>query len=508
MAEFQPINPDNIVNVQILLAQRGIQRVNMNSCCLLTSSTVVVNSADRTRIYTDPASVQTDFGSASAEFAHASVFFSQNPNPTDARGYLIIGFWRATDETVAATAGVLTGAERTAATVIPALQAIQDGSFNITIDGNAEQNITALDFRTDTTMAQVATRLSNAITGATVAFTNNRFIATSATTGTSSVVTLVSAGTAGTFIGETLGLSAGTGAVAAAGAAGTTLTAETKLQAVAAVNSVEPFKGFVFIDSETNAEYSALANWAQTNRILHYNVFSSDSNLDIDPTNPVWDAKLRSYKRARAFYKKDGDRKLATGAMARMHTILLNAAGSFITLNLKNIVGVTPDSISQDEFQRAQNVGIDVYGTIKDEQNLPVIVTSTANSKTDLEYGLIAYEDDLQTTVINVLQTTPTKVANNVSGHEEIKDAIKSVNERFILNGFLTAGLTWNGQIPPNINSQRFSDAIRDYGFIQWYDLSAQTQEDRVAGRAAPFYSAGKVSGAILSVDIIARLEE
>lgn len=420
MLNFQPINSDNIVNVSILLQQTGINRVNMNACCVMTSSTTVVNSANRAKQYVDAPSVRADFGASSPEFAHAQTFFQQNPNPTDGRGYLIIGFWRATDETVEATEGILTGSQKTAATVIPALQAIQDGSFDITIDGGAEQNITALDFRTDTTMAQVATRLSNAITGATVAFTNNKFVVTSGTTGASSAVTLVNEGTAGTFIGEILGLSAGTGAVATQGVDAQTLTAETKLQGVTAVNAADPFKGFVFTDTETNAEYTALANWAQTNKILHYNVFSSASNLEIDTTNPVWDAKLRGYRRARALFKKDGDRKFATGYMSRMHTILLNVADSFITMNLKNIVGVTPDSFSQDEYAKAQAVGIDIYGTIKDEQNLPVVITSTANSKTDFEYGLIAYEDDLQTTAINILQTTPTKVANNIAGHDEI----------------------------------------------------------------------------------------
>ena len=106
------------------------------------------------------------------------------------------------------TPAYLTGAND-AETTIATWRAVTAGSFAITINGSA-RTISALNFSTDSTMANVATRLQNAIRAATGAletcvWSTDHFVISSVSTANTSAVTVTSATGAGTDISGAAG---------------------------------------------------------------------------------------------------------------------------------------------------------------------------------------------------------------------------------------------------------------------------------------------------------------
>ena len=496
-------NVSNIVNVSVVPQGRSLSRGNMNIVALFTSQLGALSSSNRSKAYTDLSSIADDFGTTSAVYQHASVLFSGTKNPCNSGGYLVVAYWRSTTETVSAKAGYLKGIQLSESVIVNTLQSVSDGSFKVTVDGT-EQTVTGLDFRTIDELSDIVDLINDEITGATASINDQRIIITSATTGIASEVSLLTANTTGTFIGVILGLSIGTGAIAFDGLASGTLTAESKIDSVTEALKEEPFKGFTFLDNPTDLESKALAVFAQANDILSYDVFDSASNLEKDITNVVWDIKLSGLENYRMIYRKDGDRKVATAEMTRLHTVNFNNENSAITLNLKELKGIVSEDYSQDEINKAKKVGLDLYTNFGD---LPKLLTSGANGWADNVYNIIAIKNYIQTDVFNLLGTTGTKLAQIKRDVNKIVDTIEKTLILFRKANVIGAG-TWN-------SADDFSDPLlfrrsilANGYFIYAQPLSEQVQSDRVARKSPAIQVALKLAGAIHSVDITLSIEE
>lgn len=493
-------NISNVVTVTLLPEGAAAARDNMNVTAIMTSQqSGPLSTANRYELYSDIASVAEDFGTDSEMYAHAAVFFSQVPNPVNAGGVLVAGYWRGASESVAATAAVLTGAQLSEVTVVDQAQAISDGAFDIDVDGGTV-NVTALDLRTVTSLADIATALNTAITGATVTLTaDDEIVVTSDTTGATSLLTLVTDPGTGTYVGTIFGLGAGTGATVVQGAAADTLTAETKVEAVTALKALVNFKGFAFIDDPSDADSKLLATWAQANSVLSYDVFSASTNLNVDPTNPVWDIKLSSLTNYRMLYSAAGNRLFATAYMARAHVVNFNGENTALTMHLKTLTGITAEDYTQTEIAAAKAVGLDIYTTIK---NLPVTLTSGANDFVDNRYNLLAFIDAVQTDMYNLLKTTATKIPQTRRGVNQLIDQAEKTTRGFVRAGVFAPG-TWSS---PDYfgDKETFDRNIEESGFY-WLAgaLADQTQADRQARKSPVLQGAVKNAGAIHSVDVI-----
>ena len=495
-------NVNNVVNVSVVPQGRSLSRTNMNIVALFTSQLGALSSANRTKSYTDLSSIADDFGTTSAVYQHASVLFSGTKNPCNSGGYLVVAYWRAVTETVNAKAGYLKGIQLSESVIVNTLQSVSDGSFKVTIDG-LEQTVTGLDFRTIDELSDVVDLINDEITGATASINDQRIIITSATTGIASEVSLLTANTSGTFIGVILGLSIGTGAIAFDGLASGTLTAESKVDSVTEALKEEPFKGFTFLDNPTDVESKALAVFAQANDILSYDVFDSASNLEKDITNVVWDIKLSGLENYRMIYRKDGDRKVATAEMTRLHTVNFNNENSAITLNLKELKGIVSEDYSQDEINKAKKVGLDLYTNFGD---LPKLLTSGANGWADNVYNIIAIKNYIQTDVFNLLGTTGTKLAQIKRDVNKIVDTIEKTLILF-RNANVVGRGQWNS--PDTAGDPlllKRSIATNGY-FIFVQSLADQVQSDRENRICPPIQIFLKLSGAIHSVDISINIE-
>lgn len=498
-----PIN--EIVNVALLRTASTATRDNMNTVALFTSEIGKLNTANRTEIYTDLRSLELDFGTTSKTYEFAKSFFSQTPNPTNVGGYLVTAFWRAENETAPATSAILTSGQHTENALVSALQPIDDGEFNITVDGTP-QVITGLDFSAVSTLAEIADVLDTAITGATVTVSNGYFKITSDTTGVTSTITYATDGAGGgTYVGDVLLLSTGSGAVATQGADSVVIPAESKQLALSEAEEKAFFKAFVFIDKPSDIEREELASYAQANELLSADVFDEAVNLERDKdTNVAWRIKLAEQKRYRMIYSKSGDRRLAVGMLSRLMTVDFNATATANTGHLKSIAGAIPEDFSATELDSAQKVGLDVYSTIK---GTSILFTSGSNGYFDNEYNLLAYSNAIQVDTYNVLRSSPTKVAQTQRGVNLILDRLERTTQGFVNAGVFSPG-TWLGAVPFG-DVTTFKNSIETKGFyILPERLSDQSLEDRQNRVSPTFRIAVKNAGAFHQLLIVANFEE
>ena len=487
----------NVINVALIPEGQQAARDNMNVIAVLTSETGVIDSAERFRSYRDVAAVEADWGTASVVTQYAQAVFGTKPNAINFGGSLIVGLHRATAETVPASAATLVSTQFVEATLISQLQTITDGSFDIDVDGVTE-NITGLDFSSTTTLDGVAALLDAEFTGATVSHSNGYFTITSDTTGATSLLTYATPGASGTFVGDLLTISNGSGGTLTQGAASVVLPIETKVDSLSALKALVNFKGGCFTDLVLDAEVPLVAAWAQANQTIIYNVFSGSAYLAVDPANPVWAVKLASQTSFRMLYSKSGNRLLAATYMARTHTVNFNAENSAITMNLKTLA-VPAESYSQTEIDAAKRVGLDIYTTIKD---VAVVLTSPANDFVDNVYNLIAYVDAIQTDNFNLLKSTGTKIAQTTRGVNQIVAQNEKTTRGFVRAGVFAPG-TWTS--PDSFGDiDTFNRNIEQFGFyVLGNRLADQPQSDRQQRKSPVIQIAVKNAGAIHSIDLI-----
>lgn len=496
---------NRVVNVSVSLSGSSIQRDNMNIVSIFSSQLIadVFDSNNRQLSFLSAAAVAEVFGTSSALYNHALTFFSQSPNPSTVDGgRLVASYWRAAEEVTPATAGILRGSQLSESVLIGQLQAISDGAFDITVDG-VVQNITSIDGRVITSFNGLINTLNATLTGVVVSEDDQRLVFTSSTTGATSEVSLLTEGATGTFLGNILGLGAGTGATSTDGIASATLAIETKLEAVNNATDFN-FKGFMFIDNPTDVETKDLAAFAQSSDKLYYDVFDSANNLQIDTSNVCWDVKLSNYENTRMLFRNDGDRRFATGYMSRAHVVDFNGENTALTMNLKEIVGLVSESYTDTELDNAATIGLDTYVSFKNNSK---VLSSGGNGYTDLSYNTISFKDALATDVFNLLGTSTTKVPQTQRGVNLLIDTIKKTCEQYKRAGFIGKG-TWNSSDTfGDLEAFKRNIELNGY-YILPQRLADQTQADREARKSPLVQIAVKTAGAFHSVNILLTIEE
>jgi len=488
-----------VVNVALLPEGKMVARDNMNVVAVFTSEMgSILSTSNRASIYGSMKSVGDDFGTNSKIYEYAKVFFAQTPNAVQMGGAFVAAYWRAIDEDVPATSAKLIGNQISEAETIGVLERISDGSIDITIDGTAV-SVSGLDFRGETDLNGVAGIINTALDGASVFVVDGRFNVVSDTTGALSTITFASDSGTGTYIGDIIAISDGSGAVITQGTDATVLPAETKEDALLAVSAEVNFKGFGFIDAPTDIERISIAEWANASGKIGYDVVSGDTVLKKDPSSVAWNLVLNSLSNYRLVHSKSNDRKKWAAYASRAHTANFNAENSALTMHLKTLNGVLAEDYSDTELSKAKIVGIDVYTTIKD---VPAVLTSGANDYVDNVYNLIAYVNAVQTDTYNLLKGTATKVPQTKHGVNQIVDTVEKSTRGFVRAGVFAPG-TWTS--PDSFGDiETFKKNIEKFGYyVLAGELSDQPQSDRQARKSPVIQVAVKNAGAIHSVDVI-----
>ena len=488
----------NVINATLLEEGAAVAPDNMNVVSVITGNQGVLSSAERYRTYKTSAAVAGDFGSSSAEAAFAETVLGTSPNPISAAGALVVGYWRSSDETVAATSATLVSEQKTAAALIPIMNGVIDGSFSYAIDGGSQVEVVNVNTSNVSTLDDIASILNPLISGGTVTQSNGYFTIKSATTGVTSELTYLSPASTGTDISAALGLSSESAAVLTQGADEVVLPAESKLDGITAIKAKVNIKGAMFIDNVLDADVLPLASWAKANSVILCDVFSGASYLEKTSSNPVWQVKLSGLSAYRCLLSAAGNRKMAASYMARNHVVNFAGQNTATTMNLKTL-SVPAEFYEQTDIDKAMEVGLDVYTTIKDA---PMLLTSGANDFVDNVYNLMAFIDTIQSNSLTFLKVTPTKIGQTQEGIDAIEDDAEKTCEGFVRANVFSPG-EWT--LPDFFGDrEQFLTAIRTKGYyVLAGSLAEQSTADRQARKSPAIQVAVKNTGAVESEDII-----
>ena len=487
----------HFINVSLTGTPQGLSVPNANSLGLFTTETP--GNIDIYRIYTNASDVATDYGTASKTAEMANLIFSQSPNILSGDGRLVI---IPLVNSISAIQGNFVGADIAANLV--AIQAVADGDIRVTLNGNSI-DLTDLDFTAATSFDDVATILQRRLVDVIVIGKATGFDLDSKKVGATSAVII-----------EQLPAGSGTdlSVVGLFNAAGGTPTAGGNAQGETIVDAIlrtEEEVGYVGIITNLEMEDAVISSTATAVQAKDKMFLASfASTEDLEPTTGICSIiKNANQTKTRClFYSVSNDAANSMKAAYAGRAFSVNFSGSDTTqtMNLKALVGITPDAaIDTTILNKAEVAGADLYG---DVSSLPVVVSNGANDFFDDVYNSQWLKFALEVAGFNYLKQTNTKVGQTEVGMDGLKGAYSRVLEQAIRNQTASAGLTWNSAETFG-NPDDLRRNITDVGFYVYsLPIAQQDQAERELRKSPLAQIAVKFAGAIHSSSVIVVIEK
>lgn len=482
----------NVVRVSVSGPERGLANVNTSALGLFTDEAPIPADFGVFRVYLNPDGVADDFGSNSETYRLALAVFNQRLNILTGRGYLIV--IPRLQSAAAAPASILSSI-----TVNLLSLTASDYNINVAVDGGLASDLSIGSIDTTSLATVQASLNSAAITAAGLVFSVSGELAAAEITlstiaaGASKTIAIGTAAT-GTNIAPLLGISGN--------ASGADAGVERAKDAILRTRNSVNYFGIIYNEKFSDAVLTELAATVQS--LQKFQVVGS--NLVADLAGIFTTLKNAGYTKTRCLlYTTSENNALdyAAGYVSRLMAINFDAAGTALTMHLKDFVGLVADpGVTQTVLDSAQNAGVDVLADL----GIPKIFISGANLFSDQLYTRLALEVDLQVAGFNYLATTTTKIPQTEIGMDGLKSAYRRVMQRFVSVGVYAPG-TWN-------NATRFGDPadhdrnIEEFGFFIYSLPVAQQPQNVREMRVAPLVQiAAKESGAIHSSDVVVLIE-
>ncbi len=390
---------------------------------------------------------------------------------------------------------------------LAAFQAVTNGSFAVAING-LSQNITALNFSTDTTLALVAARIQTAIrakatggfTLATVVLEGTTLKISSGILGDNSQVSVLAAVSPASGVDISgvgfLNGQAGT-AVSQPGYTPTGLVGELDLISEAARCGGQFVYG-VFLDKfwRDSDEQIDAVQWASA-RVAAMPVVSNSplawdagSTTDIGPV--IRDLGIF---RAWPIYHDQEDFYPDAAILAIMLSVNYAQKDSTLTAKFKDLIGIPIVGLTQTQWTVLSAKGYNTF-TLTGNTSRVFREGTTGNFAWYMDdlVNLDNFAEELQVAEYNVFLRNK-KVPYNTTGQALLQDALQQVCERYVFNGafsdrrVLDTSATGGVRIDP------------PYTIIA-SPLELQTVSDRAQRIGPPFVINVNLAGAIHSIDI------
>jgi hypothetical protein len=485
-----PLPVSLLVNVGVTLTPQAAQSQSLNSLLVLGSSTVI-DTVERLRTYPGIDAVAADFGTSAPEYLAAVLWFEQAPQPTD----LLIGRWVQS----ASNGELICGALGNSA--LAALKAVTSGGFTVTVDGGSAQHLSGLNFSAIGNFNAAAAIISAALTGATCTYSasQNQFVFTSATTGTSSTISFLSAPSLGTDISGLINGTnvSGNGAYEAPG-----LAAETALSAVELFDLLYGTEWYgVTVAGAVDADHLAIAPYieAASSPIHTYWVSTQEAGV-LSPTSTTDIAAELSalkYSRSGGQYSSSNPYS-ACSLTGRALTVDYTGNNTAIVLAYKQEPGIVPEIISATQLGALQSKSCNAFLAFNNNTAIIWQGRMFSGIPIDVRTAVDNLSIDIQTAVFNLLYTSPTKVPQTDSGNHQVVTAIEAVLSKYVQNGVLAPG-QWNAAGFGSLQQGQWLSA----GFYCYAPpIAGQSQADRAARKSVTFQIAAKLAGAIETVKI------
>lgn len=280
----------------------------------------------------------------------------------------------------------------------------------------------------------------------------------------------------------------------------------------AAINRIKPLVYFGGWFSNKEAEADEIIAAAKANETLEaiYVVGSGDS-ADFTASTGLFDKLAKAgLSRTKALYYGDssGDKAALRGFVAayvgRAFSVNFSAQNATITMNLKDLTGVNPDTtVTETIYTKAADLGVDMYVAYS---GLPKVVSNGNPEFFDDVYNRLWFELRMKVEIFNVLAKTATKIPQTETGMNKVKSAARAVCQMGVYNGFLAAG-TWNGTDTFG-DQDDFYRNIEDFGYYVYsLPVTEQSQTEREQRVAPVIQVACKQAGAIHKINLIINFE-
>lgn len=387
---------------------------------------------------------------------------------------------------------------------LSAFQAVTNGSFAISVDG-INRNLSSLNFSTDTTLAQVATRIQTALvtagaTGATVAVSGSQVVITSGTSGDASMVSVLGPVTpaAGTdisgpgFLNGRLGV-----AVTQAGYQPGNLPSELDLIAQAAKCGGRFVYGWFLDAAYRDSPAQALAGaWAQAHTAAMPLVSNSPLAWDPASANDIGPVSLAAGQfRVFPLYHDKAEYYPDGALLAVVLSVDYAQKNSTITAKFKDLVGIPTVGITESQYITLDAKGYNTF-TLTGNTSRVFREGGTANASWFIDdlTNLDNYREELQVAVYNVFLRN-NKVGYNAPGVTLLRAAMVQVSERYVFNNTLSDRQVIDLTAPGGeVTSPAYN--------ITFTPLAQMTVADRAARRGPPAVIDANLTGAIHSIAI------
>jgi len=483
------LSVDSVVSVQILVAPQAPVARGFGVGLVLGQATILP-LYDRVRVYTKlTGGVSVDFASNTEEYKAAQAYFSQSPAPKQ----LMIG-----RRFLAAQAGQLRGAG--VSSVLATYTGTTNGGFDITING-VNRQIFALDLSGAASMAAIATliqtKLNAALAGTTCTWDGtSRFIITSPTTGTASIVLYAVAPTGGsspTDASTLLGFSASSGALTIAGIATESQTDSLNASAVANPG----FYGVTLTAAASTQDIKDTMAWTEAGKyVFVYTTNDANAKLSASTTDLGYYAKNLGYARSFGQFSS-GSPYAAVSAMARAFVVDFDQPNSTITLKFKQEPGIAGEVLTETERLALEGKNLNYYTDVGGFLMLAQGVMANGRYFDEV-HGLDWLQATVQNAVFTRLATAVTKIPLTDRGATKLVQAAQGAFNKALSNGLLAPG-TWLGA---DLGEVKYGDFLPTGYYVYAGKKVDMLQADIDARKSPPISAIGIGAGAIHSAAI------
>ena len=433
------------VDVSISVSPTGVSGGNFGVLGFLTKSdddvTNAIQPAERARAYTSLASVLTDWPTTSEVYQAATAFYGQTPTPRDFK--VVMAY--VTSQKATLTGGGALPYEELITTVTGA------GVFNIDIEG-VSVAISDLDFSADANNDEIAINLAAELVaagaaGAGVSYGPYGFTITSGTSGAAATITPADGDAA-----EALGFAA------YQSKASDGIDAETPVEALGVAEAL----GIYYIGLVVHKDYRdvlsgatgettiEIASFAEAAKKIFCNTTNDLSTLNSALATDIGSlCKAATYAKTLTSFSKNTALYPSASVFGRAASVNFESIGSTITLNLKQMPGITAENLTPGEFGVLRSKYVSAVVQIGQSANAYTDSRMASGSWLDTQHGLMWLENRCETDLFNLLYQSATKVPFTQVGINTVKATLERSLEAAVRNGLAAPGFLPDGTFLP-----------------------------------------------------------
>lgn len=452
-------------NVSIAVSPVGVQGGNFGILGFLTNEEGVVSVAERARAYTSLASVLADWAGTTEVAKAATAFYGQTPTPTD----FVVQMCFETAQPATLTGG----AHDDLATLVGNITG--SGALSITIDGTLVE-VTTLDLSGVADLDAAAVAIEASITAANgaaaicdVSHTGKQFEVVSLTTGVASTITF-GEGTAAEYLGlaqHQARKSDGIAVESPVTALGVALA-----MGIQTVGLVTHKKYRDVISGGTGETTLEIAQWAEASKRIFCNTTNALVAMDSQTTTDVGSVlKAASLRFSLTSFSKNSALYPSASVFGRAASVNFSGIGAALTLNLKQMPGITAENLSPGEFAALRGKNISAVVQIGKSINAYTDSRMANGSWLDTTHGLMWLENRAETDMFNLLYQSSTKVPYTQAGINSTVSTLDRSLQAAVRNGLCGPGFLSDGTYLPE---------GYDITAVELADVSAGDKSNRI----------------------------